>query len=93
MRTEFGLPALPGADRLDVRRAREAPGVLREFNDAGVLAAADVHVARRLARLGGDDDDRVLLAAALAGGWVLALLRPQAAHSLTAAGPTDAPQI
>ena len=35
----------------------------------------------------------VLLAAALAGGWVLALLRPQAARSLTAAGPTDAPQI
>ena len=36
----------------------------------------------------------VLLAAALAGGWVLALLRPQAARSLTAAGPADAaPQI
>ena len=36
----------------------------------------------------------ILLAAALAGGWVLALLRPQAARSLTAAGPADAaPQI
>jgi exodeoxyribonuclease V alpha subunit len=55
-----------GADRFDVRRVRDAPGLLRPFNDAGVLAAADVHVARRLARFGGGDDDRVLLAAALA---------------------------
>src|ERR687889_544508 len=54
-------------DPLDVRRAVHAPGVLRQFNEAGVLAAADVHVALRLAGLaGGADDDDVLLAAALA---------------------------
>jgi exodeoxyribonuclease V alpha subunit len=45
---------------------RAATGTLRAFNEAGVLAAADVHVAGRLSRLGGEDDDRVLLAAALA---------------------------
>jgi exodeoxyribonuclease V alpha subunit len=55
-----------GRDPFDVRRARRAPGLLREFNDAGVLAAADVHVALRLADLGGEDDESVLLAAALA---------------------------
>ncbi|HWC26729.1 MAG TPA: exodeoxyribonuclease V subunit alpha, partial [Solirubrobacteraceae bacterium] len=54
------------ADPLDARRARVAPGLLRAFNDAGVLAAADVHVALRLGRLGGEADERVLLAAALA---------------------------
>ncbi|HEX8157435.1 MAG TPA: exodeoxyribonuclease V subunit alpha [Solirubrobacteraceae bacterium] len=53
-------------DPFDVRRARRAPGLLREFNDAGVLAAADVHVALRLAGLCGEDDESVLLAAALA---------------------------
>jgi exodeoxyribonuclease V alpha subunit len=53
-------------DPFDVRLAREAPGVLRPFNDAGVLSAADVHVARRLATLAHEDRDDVLLAAALA---------------------------
>jgi exodeoxyribonuclease V alpha subunit len=53
-------------DAFDVRRARSAPGLLREFNDAGVLTAADVHVALRLAELAGEDDERVVLAAALA---------------------------
>lgn len=55
-----------GRDAFDARRAAHAPPVLREFNDAGVLAAADVHVARRLARLGGEDDPAVLLGGALA---------------------------
>ncbi len=40
--------------------------VLGAFNRAGVLAAADVHVALRLSDLGGDEDDMVTLAAALA---------------------------
>ncbi len=40
-------------------------GLLEQFNRAGVLGAADVHVATRLQRLGGEDDERVLLAAAL----------------------------
>jgi exodeoxyribonuclease V alpha subunit len=54
------------ADPYDPRRAVAAPGLLGEFNDAGVLAPADVHVARRLAQLAGEDDELVLLAAALA---------------------------
>ena len=53
-------------DPCDVRLARRAPGVLRAFNDAGVLAPADVHVAVRLAALAGAGGDAVLLAAALA---------------------------
>lgn len=40
--------------------------LLRRFNRAGVLAAADVHVALALARLGGDPDEAVALAVALA---------------------------
>ena len=48
------------------RIAMAATGALREFNAAGVLAPADVHVARRLAELAGERDERVLLAAALA---------------------------
>lgn len=53
-------------DPLDVRRAHVAPGPLRAFNDASVLAAADVHVARRIAQLADVDDDLVTLAAAFA---------------------------
>jgi exodeoxyribonuclease V alpha subunit len=50
----------------DARLAIGATGLLRAFNEAGVLAAADVHVARRLATLAGEDDEQVVLAAALA---------------------------
>jgi exodeoxyribonuclease V alpha subunit len=50
----------------DARRVLAATGLLREFNEAGVLAPADVHVARRIAQLVGEDDEAVLLAAALA---------------------------
>jgi exodeoxyribonuclease V alpha subunit len=57
--------ALPEADRLDVQQVRRAQGLLGDFNRAGVLGAADVHVATRLRRLGGEHDERVLLAAAL----------------------------
>jgi exodeoxyribonuclease V alpha subunit len=53
-------------DVFDGRLALGARGLLREFNDAGVLAAADVHVARRLAALAGEDDETVTLAVALA---------------------------
>jgi exodeoxyribonuclease V alpha subunit len=53
-------------DRFDASLAIGAPGALRAFNEAGVLSAADVHVAARLARLAGEDDPAVLLAAALA---------------------------
>src|SRR3954468_13555669 len=50
----------------DARLVLAATGLLREFNDAGVLAPADVHVARRLAELAGEGDEAVPLAAALA---------------------------
>jgi exodeoxyribonuclease V alpha subunit len=53
-------------DPYDARRALAAPALLREFNDAGVLAPADVHVARRLAALVGETDPSVALAVALA---------------------------
>nr|MBA2390020.1 AAA family ATPase [Geodermatophilaceae bacterium] len=43
-----------------------ATWLLAAFNDAGVLEAADVHVALRLGRLGGESSEAVLLAAALA---------------------------
>ncbi len=57
------------ADELDpfeARIAAGASGLLRAFNRAGVLSAADVHVARRLGRLGSENDEGVLLAVALA---------------------------
>jgi exodeoxyribonuclease V alpha subunit len=62
------VTSLRERDPHDVRLARAAPAPLRAFNDAGVLSAADVHVALRLARLGGgtSDDPAVLLALALA---------------------------
>ena len=50
----------------DARLVIGAAGLLREFNEAGVLAPADVHVAQRLADLAGEDDEAVQLAAALA---------------------------
>ncbi|QNN52348.1 exodeoxyribonuclease V subunit alpha [Nocardioides mesophilus] len=53
-------------DPADRRLALGATGLLRTFNEAGVLTAADVHVARRVGELAGESDDRVLLAAALA---------------------------
>jgi len=49
-----------------IQVAQRGTGVLREFNEAGVLAAADVHVALRLGRLGGEFGQAVLFAAALA---------------------------
>jgi exodeoxyribonuclease V alpha subunit len=53
-------------DPFDSRQVRGATGLLRDFNLAGVLVAADVHVAARLASLAGETDETVLLAAALA---------------------------
>ena len=49
-----------------VEVVRRATGLLAEFNQAGVLGYADVHVALRLRRLLGESDESVLLAAALA---------------------------
>lgn len=56
----------PADDPHDVQRVHDAPGLLADFNRAGVLGAADVHVAMRLRRLGGESDAAVLLATALA---------------------------
>jgi exodeoxyribonuclease V alpha subunit len=53
-------------DPFDARRAQTADGLLAAFNAAGVLAAADVHVARRLGVIAGEKADDVLLAVALA---------------------------
>jgi exodeoxyribonuclease V alpha subunit len=50
----------------DARIARQATGLLREFNAAGIVTAADVHVAVRLGTLGGESEESTLLAAALA---------------------------
>ncbi len=61
-------PVTAGEPRPDlvVEPAQRAQGLLREFNLAGVLGYADVHVAMRLSRLCGETSDAVLLAAALA---------------------------
>jgi exodeoxyribonuclease V alpha subunit len=53
-------------DAFDARRAIAAPGLLREFNDAGMLSPADVHVARCVGELAGEADEAVLLGAAFA---------------------------
>ncbi|MCB0947102.1 MAG: exodeoxyribonuclease V subunit alpha, partial [Mycobacterium sp.] len=54
-------------DEVDVanwRRAQQATGRLRAFNDAGVLESADVLVAQRLTTLAGESDEAVALAVA-----------------------------
>lgn len=53
-------------DPFDARVALGATGLLRRFNAAGILTAADVHVASRLAELADEPDDAVRLAIALA---------------------------
>jgi exodeoxyribonuclease V alpha subunit len=55
-------------DQLDAQSVLGLPpnGLLAQFNRAGVLMAADVHVASMLTRLGRDGDELVALAAALA---------------------------
>ena len=59
---------VPGTDPLDASYVLglDESSLLGVFNRAGVLAPADVHVALRLGRLGGDPDELVALAAALA---------------------------
>jgi exodeoxyribonuclease V alpha subunit len=63
--TSAAAAEAPERDPHEPRIARGAAGLLGAFNAAGVLDAADVHVAVRLGRLGGGGDERVLLAAAL----------------------------
>lgn len=52
-------------DDYDWRIATGATGLLATFNTAGLLTASDVHVARRIGALGGETDERMLLAVAL----------------------------
>ncbi|GAB3248964.1 exodeoxyribonuclease V subunit alpha [Alteromonas gracilis] len=53
-------------DAYDRRVALSAPeGPLRDFNAAGVLASADVHVARRVGVMADEHDQEVLLALAM----------------------------
>lgn len=54
------------ADPFEPRRAARAAGPLREFNEIGVLSAADVHVAARLTELVAEESETVALAVALA---------------------------
>ncbi len=56
----------PRGDPLDARRAGRATGLLREFNDVGLLSTADVHVATRIAELVGEESEPLRLATALA---------------------------
>ncbi len=52
-------------DEHDWRIATGATGLLATFNAAGVLTSSDVHVATRIGVLGGETDERMLLAVAL----------------------------
>ncbi len=53
-------------DRHDHRLALGATGLLATFNEAGILVAADVHVAERLGTAVGETEPHVLLATAMA---------------------------
>ncbi|NHE64510.1 hypothetical protein G9U53_09275 [Rhodococcus sp. D-46] len=46
----------------EAQLAQRAIGIVRIFNEAGVLVAADVHVATRVCSLGGETSDEVMLA-------------------------------
>lgn len=60
MNTDTGMTV-----EISARTAIAAGPLLAAFNAAAVLSPADVHVARRLGRLCGETDERVLLAVAL----------------------------
>jgi exodeoxyribonuclease V alpha subunit len=49
----------------EVEHAVGGTGLLRHFNEAGVLDVADVHVAQRLTTLGGEADQSIALSVAL----------------------------
>ena len=61
----MSTPVDQALDPADWRRSVAADGLLRVFNDAGVIEAADVLVARRLTELAAETDERVALAVAL----------------------------
>jgi exodeoxyribonuclease V alpha subunit len=55
---------IDAVDTSDWRRSATATGVLRTFNEAGVIDSSDVVVAQRLTALAQDTDERVALAVA-----------------------------
>ena len=59
-------PMLGLEDPRDNRLALQADGLLRIFNEAGLIETADVHVGRRLTAMTGETDPAVALAVALA---------------------------
>ena len=73
----------------DWRFATGSAGLLAAFNAAGVLTSTDLHVATRIGVLGGEDDERVLLAVALA---VRAVRRGSVCLDLALA-PETAPEL
>ena len=82
-------------DPNDPRLARGASGLLRSFNEAGVLDTSDVHVAERLCALAGEDEPLVSLAAAfvvraIRGGSVCVDLATVAADDLDGPWPEPA---
>ena len=60
--TSVAIELLDHADR---RHAVSASGLLRTFNETGVIDSADVHVAQRLTAMVGESDQSVQLAVAL----------------------------
>jgi exodeoxyribonuclease V alpha subunit len=70
-------------DAWDRRLVLRGAGPIAELNLAGVLTAADVHVATRLGRIGGESSPEVLLAVALA---VRAVRHGSVCVDLTSAG-------
>ena len=63
-------------DPNDPRLARGSDGMLRTFNEAGVLDGSDVHVAQRLCALAEEEEPLVALAVALLAALIFWQLGP-----------------
>ena len=81
-------------DNQNAQRVASGSDGLTAFNDAGVLNAADVHVARRVAQLSGAPvGDDVLLATALAVRAVRTGSTCVELHTIADLAPTDEPSL
>jgi exodeoxyribonuclease V alpha subunit len=83
-------------DPADWRQVAGADGLLRAFNGAGVIDAADVHVAQRLSAMAAESDPQVALAVALLvralrGGSVCVDLRSAEAVADIGTGSAELP--
>jgi exodeoxyribonuclease V alpha subunit len=74
----------------DASLALRADGLLGDFNRAGILTAADVHVASRVGAIAGESDDAVLLAVALV---VRSTRHGSVVLDLTTAEATTSPDV